>query len=42
MNQVDATIEWLFANEAKEMKKICNKEMAKFGGIYEMDYHDFY
>ena len=42
MNQVDATIEWLFANEAKEMKKICNKEMAKFGGIYEMDHHNFY
>ena len=42
MNQVDATIEWLFANEAKEMKRICNKEMSKFGGIYEMDYDDFY
>ena len=42
MNEVEETIEWLFANEAKEMKKICNKEMAKFGGIYEMDYHDFY
>lgn len=42
MNQVDATIEWLFANEAKEMKKICNKEMMQFGGISEMDYDDFY
>lgn len=42
MNQVDATIEWLFANEAKEMKKICNKYMTKFGGISEMDYDDFY
>lgn len=42
MNQIDATIEWLFSNEAKEMKRICNKEMTKFGGIYEMDYHDFY
>ena len=42
MNEVEETIEWLFANEAKEMRKICNKEMAKFGGIYEMDYHDFY
>ena len=42
MNQVDETIEWLFANDAKEMKRICNKEMTKFGGIYEKDYHDFY
>ena len=42
MNQIDETIEWLYANDAKEMKQICNKEMNKFGGIYEMDYHDFY
>ena len=42
MNQIDETIEWLYANDAKEMKQICNKEMMKFGGIYEMDYHDFY
>ena len=42
MNEVEETIEWLFANEAKEMKKICNKYMVKFGGISEMDYDDFY
>lgn len=42
MSEVDATIEWLFANEAKEMKKICNKYMVKFGGISEMDHDDFY
>lgn len=42
MNEVEETIEWLFANEAKEMRKICNKEMAKFGGISEMDHDDFY
>lgn len=42
MGQVDETIEWLFANEEKELKKICNKEMSKFGGISDMDYHDFY
>ena len=42
MNEVKETIEWLFANEAKEMKKICNKYMVKFGGISEMDYDDFY
>ena len=42
MNQVEETIQWLFANDGKEMKKICNKEMMKFGGISEMDYDDFY
>ena len=42
MNQVEETIQWLFANDAKEMKKICNKEMMQFGGISEMDYDDFY
>ena len=42
MNQVDEVIQWLFANDSKEMKKICNKEMMKFGGISEMDYDDFY
>ena len=42
MNEVEETIEWLFKDEAKEMKKICNKYMVKFGGIYEMDYDDFY
>lgn len=41
-NQVEETIQWLFANDAKEMKKICNKEMMRFGGISEMDYDDFY
>ena len=42
MNEVEKTIKWLFANEAKEMRKICNKYMVKFGGISEMDYDDFY
>lgn len=42
MNEVEETIEWLFANEAKEMRKICNKYMVKFGGISEMDHDDFY
>ena len=42
MNQIDETIQWLFRNDAKEMKKICNKEMKRFGGISEMDYDDFY
>ena len=42
MNEVEETIQWLFEDEAKEMKKICNKYMVKFGGISEMDYDDFY
>ena len=42
MNEVEETIEWLFANEGKEMRKICNKYMVKFGGISEMDHDDFY
>ena len=42
MNEVEEIIQWLFEDEAKEMKKICNKYMVKFGGISEMDYDDFY
>ena len=42
LDQVDETIKWLFENDAKEMRKICNKYMMKFGGISEMDYDDFY
>ena len=41
-NQIEETIQWLFEDEAKEMKKICNKYMLRFGGISEMDYDDFY
>lgn len=42
VNQIEETIQWLFENDAKEMKRICNKYMIKFGGISEMDYDDFY
>lgn len=42
MNKVEEIIQWLFEDEAKEMKKICNKYMVKFGGISKMDYDDFY
>lgn len=42
MNQIEETIQWLFKDDAKEMKRICNKYMKKFGGISEMDYDDFY
>ena len=42
MNEVEEIIQWLFEDEAKEMKKICNKYMVRFGGISKMDYDDFY
>lgn len=42
MNEVEETLQWLFENDAKEMKRICNIYMMKFGGISEMDYDDFY
>lgn len=42
MNQIDEVINELFANNAKKLQKICNKEMMKFGGISNMDYDDFY
>lgn len=42
MSEVEETIQRLFENDAKEMKRICNMYMVKFGGISEMDYDDFY
>ena len=42
MNQVDEVINWLFSNDAKELHRLCNKEILKFGGISNMDYDDFY
>lgn len=42
MNQIDAVINNLYKNNAKELQRICNKEMIKFGGISNMDYDDFY
>lgn len=42
MNQIDEVINELYKNNAKELRKLCNKEMMKFGGISNMDYDDFY
>lgn len=42
MNQIDKVINELFSNDAKELQKICNKEIMKFGGISNMDLDDFY
>ena len=42
MNQIEKVINELFSNDAKELQKICNKEIMKFGGISDMDLDDFY
>lgn len=42
MEHIEETIYWLFKDNAREMKKICNKYMKRFGGISAMDYDDFY
>src|SRR5574344_2539014 len=42
MNQIDEVINWLFSNDAKELHRLCNKEILKFGGVSNMDYDDFY
>ena len=42
MNQIDEIINWLFSNDAKELRRLCNKEIVKFGGVSNMDYDDFY
>lgn len=42
MSQVEEIINELFANDARELHKLCNKEIIKFGGISNMDYDDFY
>lgn len=42
MNQIDEVINWLFSSDAKELHRLCNKEILKFGGVSNMDYDDFY
>lgn len=42
MNQIEKVINELFSNDAKELQRICNKEIVKFGGISDMDLDDFY
>jgi RNA polymerase sigma factor (sigma-70 family) len=35
-------IDFYYANNAKELRKIVNKILASFGGIFQEDYDDFY
>lgn len=42
MNEIDDVIYKLFSDSAKELHRLCNKEIDKFGGISNMDYDDFY
>lgn len=40
--EIESTIEELYANNQFKLKQICNKEMIKFGGIFQKDYDCFY
>ena len=40
--EIEETIEKLYSNNAKELRRLCNKEITQFGGISNMDYDDFY
>lgn len=41
-NQIESTIQDLYANNQYMLKQVCNKEMARFGGLSPKDYNDFY
>ena len=41
-NQIESTIQELYANNQHKLKQICNKEMARFGGLSPKDYDGFY
>lgn len=40
--QIEAIINELYANNAFKLRKMCNKEMMRFGGIFPKDFDDFY
>ena len=40
--QMYFAIQELYANNQSKLKQLCNKEMSKFGGIYQKDFDDFY
>lgn len=42
MSQIESAIEELYANNGSMLRRMCHKEMAKFGGISQKDYDDFY
>ena len=35
-NQIESAIQGLYANNQFKLKQICNKEMARFGGLSNM------
>lgn len=41
-NQIESAIQDLYANNQYKLKQICNKEMARFGGLSHKDYDGFY
>lgn len=42
MDQIKITIQELYGNNQSKLRQMCNKEMARFGGISQKDYDDFY
>lgn len=40
--EIEKTIQQLYDNNQYKLKRICNKEMAKFGGLSQKDYDGFY
>lgn len=40
--QIESAVQDLYANNQYKLKQICNKEMMKFGGVFQKDYDDFY
>lgn len=41
-SQIELVIQDLYANNQHKLKQICNKEMARFGGLSQKDYDGFY
>lgn len=42
MDQIEAIIKELYANNQSKLRQMCHKEMSHFGGITKKDYDDFY
>ena len=42
MDRIEMTIQELYKNNQYKLRQMCNKEMARFGGISQKDYDDFY
>ncbi len=41
-NTMEETIQELYSDNGKKLRKMCHREMDKFGGIWQKDYDDFY